>query len=63
MSTRNLRSIRRHEAIVAYPRSVAALLALLANVAPGAVARPQALASPFATVSLKVDSATITVEY
>ena len=63
MSTRDLRSIRHHEAIVAYPRSVPALLALLANVAPGAVARPQALASPFATVSQKVDSATITVEY
>ena len=37
--------------------------ALFPVVLPNATARPQALASPFATVSQKIDSTTITVEY
>lgn len=36
---------------------------LLSALCPGAVAKSQALASPFATLSQKVDSTTITVEY
>jgi hypothetical protein len=38
-------------------------LALLAAVLPGGRARAQSLASPFGTVSQKVDSTTVTVEY
>ena len=56
-------SFQRHGASVTYARLVPAVLALLTNVVPSTVARPQALASPFATVSQKVDSTTITVEY
>ena len=36
---------------------------LLSALCPGAVARSQGLASPFATISQKIDSTTITVEY
>jgi hypothetical protein len=38
-------------------------LALLVAIVPGTSVRPQALASPFATISQKVDSTTFTVEY
>jgi hypothetical protein len=38
-------------------------IALLVAIVPGASVRPQALASPFATISQKVDSTTLTVEY
>jgi DUF2911 family protein len=38
-------------------------LTVLCVVCPTAVARSQALASPFATISQKIDSTTITVEY
>jgi hypothetical protein len=40
-----------------------ASFAILPALCPSAVARSQALASPFATISQKVDSTTITVEY
>jgi hypothetical protein len=48
---------------VKHPQLGAAVLGLVALVVPSAIARPQALASPFATISQKVDSTTITVEY
>jgi hypothetical protein len=48
---------------VTHPQLGATVLGLVALVVPSAIARPQALASPFATISQKVDSTTITVEY
>ena len=42
---------------------VLGVIVILPIVGPGATATAQALASPFSTISQKVDSTTITIEY